>query len=334
MHPGNIGLLRNSRIALIDFGSTSFTEAEYLQRFRMLMRTLATGEFAKSADMCLMLCASLPPMDLALVHHKVVSVIQAWANAYVGAAARLPRQVDGHAHHEHHAGTARLPLHDGVGVAPPASCQFDARCVDHRAGAGHRLSEDHRRRLRPGRAPPRWKGSSAGWACAARPWPRSRRCEQPARLQEYVALQASLIRRQVQVFRGFAGLAGSTLVSAVNAGRLVLVLQVGVVLAAAVAASASGVAGAGHRVTEWLGNLAADAIASDPRPLAGHPRDRRRGSGLRCRACAGPSATAPCSCIGKRPYDDVTRSACRRRGCAAGAARARTAAGRRRPARS
>ena len=41
MHPGNIGLLRNSRIALIDFGTTNFTEREYLQKFRGFMRALA-----------------------------------------------------------------------------------------------------------------------------------------------------------------------------------------------------------------------------------------------------------------------------------------------------
>ena len=39
------------------------------------------------------------------------------------------------------------------------------------------------------------------------------------------------------------------------------------VLAAAAAASANDVVGAGYRITQWLSALAAEAIASDPRPL-------------------------------------------------------------------
>jgi ubiquinone biosynthesis protein len=35
LHPGNIVLLRDSRVALIDFGFTSFTEREYLDRFKI-----------------------------------------------------------------------------------------------------------------------------------------------------------------------------------------------------------------------------------------------------------------------------------------------------------
>lgn len=266
MHPGNIGLLRNSRIALIDFGSTSFTEADYLQRFRLLMRTLATGEFAKGADMCFMLCASLPPIDLAAVHHKIVSVMQAWANR------TWVRQL---AFHDKSMGNltmqimqvllghrctmewAWLRLHRASSTLDASIIEL-APGIDYRkitsavfARAAHRRLQAIVSRL----------GARRATMAAVEA------LQQPARLQDYVALQASLIRRQVQVFRGFAGLAGSTLVSAVNVGRLILLLQVGVVLAAAAAASASGVVDAGARVTQWLGSLAAEAIAGDPRPL-------------------------------------------------------------------
>jgi ubiquinone biosynthesis protein len=79
LHPGNIVLLRDSRIALIDFGSTNFTEREYLQKFRMFIKALATRDYAKAADLCLMLTASLPNIDTEEVKEKLVHTLRAWA---------------------------------------------------------------------------------------------------------------------------------------------------------------------------------------------------------------------------------------------------------------
>jgi ubiquinone biosynthesis protein len=79
MHPGNIVLLRGNRIALIDFGTTNFTEREYLQKFRMFSRALATRDYAKAADLALMLCATLPNIDIDLVKEKLIRSIRAWA---------------------------------------------------------------------------------------------------------------------------------------------------------------------------------------------------------------------------------------------------------------
>jgi ubiquinone biosynthesis protein len=79
LHPGNVVLLRDSRIALIDFGSTNFTEREYLQKFRMFIRALATRDYAKAADLCLMLTASLPNIDTEEVKEKLVHALRAWA---------------------------------------------------------------------------------------------------------------------------------------------------------------------------------------------------------------------------------------------------------------
>ena len=79
LHPGNIVLLRNSRIALIDFGSTNFTEREYLQRFRMFIRALATRDYAKAGDLCLMLTASLPNIDTEEVKEKLIQALRSWA---------------------------------------------------------------------------------------------------------------------------------------------------------------------------------------------------------------------------------------------------------------
>jgi len=80
LHPGNIVLLRNSRVALIDFGSTSFTEREYLEKFVMFVQALATRQYAKAADLSLMLTASLPNnLDVDQVKEDLVRTLRAWA---------------------------------------------------------------------------------------------------------------------------------------------------------------------------------------------------------------------------------------------------------------
>ena len=80
LHPGNIVLLRNSRIALIDFGTTSFTEREYLQKFVMFVRALATRNYSKAADLSLMLTASLPNnLDVDTVKEDLVRTLRSWA---------------------------------------------------------------------------------------------------------------------------------------------------------------------------------------------------------------------------------------------------------------
>jgi ubiquinone biosynthesis protein len=79
MHPGNIVLLKDNRVALIDFGSTNFTEREYLQKFRLFARALATRDYAKAADLCFMLCATLPAIDIEIVKEKLIRTIRAWA---------------------------------------------------------------------------------------------------------------------------------------------------------------------------------------------------------------------------------------------------------------
>jgi ubiquinone biosynthesis protein len=80
MHPGNIVLLRGNRVALIDFGTTNFTEREYLVRFRMFARALATRDYAKAADLCLLLCASLPAsIDVDKLKEKLIRSLRMWA---------------------------------------------------------------------------------------------------------------------------------------------------------------------------------------------------------------------------------------------------------------
>jgi ubiquinone biosynthesis protein len=78
LHPGNIILLRDSRVALIDLGSVGFTDREDLVRIRMFTLACATGDFSKAADMACMLAPALPPVDLEDVKADVVRALRAW----------------------------------------------------------------------------------------------------------------------------------------------------------------------------------------------------------------------------------------------------------------
>jgi len=79
LHPGNVLLLRDNRVALIDFGACNFTERDYLEKFRLFMRALSTRDYAKAADLCLMLTASLPDVDYDEVRDELVRRLRAWA---------------------------------------------------------------------------------------------------------------------------------------------------------------------------------------------------------------------------------------------------------------
>ena len=79
LHPGNIILLRNNRIALIDFGTIGFTETEYLRKFRFYVEALAEMDFARAADLILLLSPALPPLDLEKLKERVVRTYRAWA---------------------------------------------------------------------------------------------------------------------------------------------------------------------------------------------------------------------------------------------------------------
>jgi ubiquinone biosynthesis protein len=79
LRPGNIVLLRNSRVALIDFRTVNFTEREYLQKYRLFIRALATRDYAKAADLALMLCAILPHVDVERAKEEVIRALRAWA---------------------------------------------------------------------------------------------------------------------------------------------------------------------------------------------------------------------------------------------------------------
>lgn len=77
--PWHLVLLRDSTVALIEFTSATFSELEYLAKFRLFLKALATRDYAKAADMSFMLCASLPNIDTEEVKAELVRALRAWA---------------------------------------------------------------------------------------------------------------------------------------------------------------------------------------------------------------------------------------------------------------
>lgn len=78
LHPGNIVLLRDSRVALLDFGAVGFTDRDFLDRFRLFMQAMASQEYDRAADLALLMTSSLPNIDLASVRAAVVRELLAW----------------------------------------------------------------------------------------------------------------------------------------------------------------------------------------------------------------------------------------------------------------
>jgi ubiquinone biosynthesis protein len=78
LHPGNIVLLRDSRIALIDCGTVGFLDLEYLEKFRLFLQAIFDLDYDKAADMVFLLSASLPARNLEPAKEDLVRVLRAW----------------------------------------------------------------------------------------------------------------------------------------------------------------------------------------------------------------------------------------------------------------
>jgi ubiquinone biosynthesis protein len=84
LYPGNVVLLRQNRLALLHFGACGFTDREYLDKIRQFFRTLATRDYAKAADLTLLLCTTLPHIDVETLKEDLIRALRAWtARTYV-----------------------------------------------------------------------------------------------------------------------------------------------------------------------------------------------------------------------------------------------------------
>jgi ubiquinone biosynthesis protein len=78
LHPGNIILLRNSRLAFLDFGSLGTTEREFLRKFDLHMEAMATRNYSKMIDIFFLFSPSLPPIDLTDLKEQLIRRLQSW----------------------------------------------------------------------------------------------------------------------------------------------------------------------------------------------------------------------------------------------------------------
>lgn len=79
LHPGNIVLLRNSRIAFIDLGTIGTVETDFLTRYMRNLEAVATYQYDKAAELGLLLCPDIPPtVDIPALKAKLIRCYRAW----------------------------------------------------------------------------------------------------------------------------------------------------------------------------------------------------------------------------------------------------------------
>lgn len=78
LHPGNIFLLRDSRIVLLDFGSIGSSEGDLLRKYDAYLEALSTGQFAKAIDVFLLIMPDLPSGCLTEVKEELQRRLHAW----------------------------------------------------------------------------------------------------------------------------------------------------------------------------------------------------------------------------------------------------------------
>ncbi|MCP4695563.1 MAG: AarF/ABC1/UbiB kinase family protein [Gammaproteobacteria bacterium] len=80
MHPGNVVLLRNSRIAIIDCRSMAFMETELLDKYRMCLQGIASQHYETAADIYLLLAARLPAaVEVSIVKADLIRTWRNWS---------------------------------------------------------------------------------------------------------------------------------------------------------------------------------------------------------------------------------------------------------------
>ncbi|HET7618532.1 MAG TPA: AarF/UbiB family protein [Gemmatimonadaceae bacterium] len=201
LHPGNIVLLRNSRIALIDFGTTNFTEREYLQKFTLFIRALATRDYAKAGDLCMLLTASLPNIDTEEVKEQLVRVLRSWATR------TLVRELPYHdksldnatievvkilVAHRCTMEWAWLRIHRALTTLDTSLIYLYPR-VNYTRMLQRYFAKAEARRLRATLTPALARRSLGSYVTAM---------DIQDRINEYTLFQGTLVRRHAQVFRG------------------------------------------------------------------------------------------------------------------------------------
>lgn len=80
LHPGNILLLRENRIALLDFGSVGSSEGDMLRKYDVFLEALCTGQYAKAIDVFLLIMPDLPSGNVVPAKEEIQRRLHSWDN--------------------------------------------------------------------------------------------------------------------------------------------------------------------------------------------------------------------------------------------------------------
>ncbi|MBI4614182.1 MAG: AarF/ABC1/UbiB kinase family protein [Planctomycetes bacterium] len=78
LHPGNVLLLRDNWVCLIDFGTVSRIDNRLLRNLGLCMAYIGMRNYSRALDKFLDLADALPPVDLEEMKLEMLSVFQAW----------------------------------------------------------------------------------------------------------------------------------------------------------------------------------------------------------------------------------------------------------------
>lgn len=79
LHPGNILLLRHSRVALIDFGAVGSLEGSLRQKYGMMCYAIGAGDYSRAADLLMQTVPAMPPyVDVPALRSRVIFFFRAW----------------------------------------------------------------------------------------------------------------------------------------------------------------------------------------------------------------------------------------------------------------
>lgn len=78
LHPGNIMLLRDSRICLIDLGTVGSLDAHFLRYYQRSLLALGERDYDRALDYSLMLCDSLPGDNIEGIKAQLTQCYRQW----------------------------------------------------------------------------------------------------------------------------------------------------------------------------------------------------------------------------------------------------------------
>nr|QEO74404.1 serine/threonine protein kinase [uncultured bacterium] len=80
LHPGNIVLLRDSRIAFLDFGSAGTMERDFRRKVDMFIEAMGTRQYSKAVDLFFLFSDDLPSQGIEDCKRELVRRLLIWDN--------------------------------------------------------------------------------------------------------------------------------------------------------------------------------------------------------------------------------------------------------------